>query len=407
MRFNRYLLILLLLFCSMLLSAPISAQDFGDYPSLPDDLIFISSYEVENEDGTTTDVSELALLDGGTLTYTSLGERLGVPLSWSPQGNKIAVGRFVAATDVRGVSEVAVCIITIADVHEVCIEETTNLHYDSRFDVTWSDDGQKIYFTTWKEGILRLLEADTTTGETVRIIYDSGYRGDEWGIVLLVSWTQNLSHIAIGVGRDYAKPGLLVNLETHEVVDMNELLQPYLYQTDEGVVAKHSSICGDTNPLGDQQVFSPLDNYFVGFVSITYDDERRDGGRYIIFDVEGNVIQTFEIHADYPPCPVWSKDESKLYIPIYVYTPVSDWQESGWLIYEYSFENDEFTIYSPANLEVGTTIIPSSDETHMVFRGYYFGGYAVYVVYPDGVIRRLCEDEHYCYYPLWRPDNDE
>jgi hypothetical protein len=231
MRTIKWLLIVLLMSSFAVFNPTVSSQP--EMPPPPADIVFMAATEKAWEVNGGSFV--LALLDADTMTITELyrsTEFALKPLSWSPHGDLLAVAR-ARYTDEPG--KVELCIITMAGSFQTCFEDKL-ASFDSREGntVTWSEDGTRVRFVTLKEPTWQLVEASVSTGETLRVIYETDFSERERWRRRPTVWTADLKYVGLEVGSP--SPGILINLETHEELDLNDVLQPYI---DEAVQQEH------------------------------------------------------------------------------------------------------------------------------------------------------------------------
>lgn len=285
-------------------------------------------------------------------------------VSWSPQGNKLAI-------TVMDSTHNKLCTLNRDGYLEICFEAESIV--DSGFlTVTWSSDGRYAYFVEYVESTAsRLVEVDVTTGATRRVVYTI-----ERTYAYTPTWTASLSHIAFNLGLgswDQDIPRLLVDLESNVEIDMRMLVPQSLVF------------------LGSCPLFSPLGSYLV----LLAEDKDNSAHALLVVDMEGKVrhiIQsTPEIHLDEPNCPVWNDDESILYFSDR--NGISKYVLANHVLA--SFHSGAVPIYDGFQLSPQGEAIVGFSEIQL----------QILVVDHESIVELLGEPYEFGLYPIWEPPN--
>jgi hypothetical protein len=381
------------------LSAPVGAQP--PIPPLPADLLFTTTLAAHGDyprnvilrvDAETLELSTFYL---DTEAYEL------APLSWSPQGDLLAVYRRMPPSDsARTLFPRQLCVLDRSGVLQRCLDDGPPMHYAGAilqdwqhyFPVEWRPDGQTIYFETEYPNAespggygRRIVEASVATGETL----------------------QDLNHLTVGFKNQYlggSNPTFIYDLTTVTQVDPATL------------VPDHTNMYWTCLP------FSPSGHFIAATVSYDLSEYAPEleppadfgnlrGDLLLLLDPQG-VAQHIIGEPEGSPttiwgeqCPGWQSDEQAIvflahnnlgqdYIMRYT---LADQQTTP--LYELSFgPGRERYAYSP--------LIPSPDGTHLAFTVRDNDPYAprqVAVLYPDGEIYRIPSPYRFGLYPLWVP----
>ena len=193
MRFLSKVLVFVILFVPMLRLNGTLAQT-SDTHTLPNDIVFIGCKERDCLS------NRLVYVPADTLEpveiYTDEAGGALRAISWSPQGDKLAVWHAYRDEDTLDFS-MKTCIITITGESQICFEDTPNA--DPQYvvyPVTWSDDGEQVYLVVEDDDGVSLVERDVATGETLRTLYQSRQRRPEQIFHANMIWSPDLQYIA-------------------------------------------------------------------------------------------------------------------------------------------------------------------------------------------------------------------
>ncbi len=337
------------------------------------------------------------------------------PLSWSPQGNLLAVYRILPPIDEAfTLFPRQLCILDRTGVLQRCLDDSPPMHYaggilqdwQHYFPVVWGTDGQSIYFETEypNEGSdsgygRRIVEASVVTGETLRVLYD-------YPEPYPVTLSPDLNHLVVGFKREYlgeGNPTFLYDLTTGEQIDPS------------GLVPDLTGMFWTCLP------FSPGGRYIaalVGYIVFEYvpdfelpaGEANMRGDLILLLDSQG-IAQHIVGKPEGSPatiwghyCPSWQPDEQAIVFLAY------DNQERDYIrrytladqqtttLYEFnSRPESERYAYAP--------LVPSPDGTYLAFTVSTERGWKrhVAVLYPDGEIRRISSLYRFGLFPLWVP----
>jgi hypothetical protein len=387
------------------------------YP-LPADLLFTASLTAGQGDYP-RDV--ILRVDAETLEitpfYTDTEAFEIMPISWSPQGNLLAVYRIMPAIDAtRPLYPRQLCVLDHAGVLQRCFNDTPLMYFaglpdrwqQHYYPVVWRADGQTIYFDTEypNENSLygygkRLIEASVLTGETLRVIY-------EYPDPYPISPSPDLSHALVGFGDLWGGPGtpaFLVDLTTGAQIDVASAVPS---------LTRLTSTCLPVSPKGNYVTVSA--EYDLATYAPDQDPTLNDGGGYllIILDMRGTIQGIIGQPDGYntlwsQDCPGWHPDEQAIYFW------ASDLGEAYTLgkayIMRYSLPDQQLTTlyelrdWPERESYIYEPLILSPDGTHIAFtvsNGPYEDR-LVAVLYPDGNIYRIPSPYRFGLYPLWVP----
>ncbi len=370
-------LLLIMVFCAIF-AVKVSPPDVKQSRTeLPSDLVFTMGILPEGS-ATSAIADTLVLLDARTLETREIYSADVVnlkPLSWSPDGEFLAVLHIYQSdtnSDISSTLPTNICVINMLGEVQSCVEATPPLYWytrpfliDYQFTVTWSPQGDRLYFVAESDSRWRLVEADVMTGETLRTVFETSTINEQ-GYVSALAWTPDLTYVATGVGFD-DQVTTLSNLVTNEQHTLSEI-----------VALNTGLVCPE---------FSPQGNYLSAIDEV--------GERIIIFDTElhtHHVIDDFGTeHPMSLMCPRWQADERVAYIPVFD-------QETGEnILLTYSLESSRWVD------QIQNTIIPpfevSHDGTHFAFSYWH----TIYILFPDGHLHDIGQEAHYFMYPVWRP----
>jgi hypothetical protein len=381
MKHQAYLFVVFVLI--QLISSPVRAEP-NSPRRLPADLVF-TGRSLDSE------TPVIALIDAVTLEVRPLyrdetASDLRV-MSWSPQGDAMAVLRIDQHYNERGAFPATLCILTIIGTLHTCLDERLPEYYaeapmliDYNYTVTWSADGDRVYFLAESADrqTRRLVEASVRTGKTLRTLYETAAY-DERFILNFFVWTSDPNYIAVGFGYDLDS-GILVNLNTLEQRSLSEIATSW--RADSNLTNRGGR---DFCPG-----FSPKGTYLTAI--------DWDAAQLAIFDTSlhiRHVIGNFDLEDPVISCPAWTTNETGIYFP------VRDLSQDITTIFHYSLETKQLTerfqgtVYPP--------FVFSPDMTHIAWIVHLLYASPIRVIYPDGEIRLFGQPFKHCYYPLWRP----
>jgi hypothetical protein len=378
-------------------------------PPLPADLLFTTT-TWKGEGDYPRDI--IVRVDAETLKVTPFyidADAFEImPISWSPQGDLLAIYRIMPALDeAYTLFPRQLCILDRSGVLLRCLDDGPPMHYagfpdhnwQHYYPVAWGPDGRTIFFDTeyaTDESPFgygrRLVEASVLTGETLRVLYD--YPGP-----YPVTLSPDLNHIAVGFGGQWKvnNPAYLLDLASGARLDVPELV-PHL--------TKLSWACLPFSPLGNY--ITVRSGYRLAVYAPTQEQTYDDGSLLLILDTQG-IIQGTIGEPDgpdtlqYQDCPGWQTNQQAIVFYAFGYErgailrySLPDQQLTT--LYELKdWPERESTVYSP--------LIPSPDGTHValtVSDGPYEDR-QVAVLYPDGEIYRIPSPYRFGLYPLWVP----
>ena len=303
----------------MSVATPAEAQRSA--PLLPADLLFTStesgSYGFWPQTPRNVIVRVDAFTRDATPFYTDEQASYVIPLSWSPQGDLLAFYRLIPQEDnyIR-----QLCLLSREGVLLRCFEaappsRTGYPRFDTeRYVVTWSVDGRRAYFVTEcaePKPIPHqrcLVEADTTTGQTLRVLYALEYPTPTPFV-----WTPRRDVLLIGAGEEWlwqaGAPPVLFDVSAEDVLlDLSTIVPPH-------------AIPDRVSPY-----LSPQGTYvevFVHYDLLDYNPWQLDRNVYgptlsamLVVDRRGEVRATWGEPENALPVPValgWGDDERTLY----------------------------------------------------------------------------------------------
>lgn len=354
--------------------------------TLPNDLVYVA---VEHGEKIGDFTEMILLVDANTLEATPIyqGEPTHElkPLAWSPDGNLLAIADIqpdLASDGEYNARVVKLCMASLLGSPIRCFQDHLSHYYNTspqtsleQLCVSWSPDGNKIYFVTEDKTTKRLLEADVATGETIRTLYETA--SDIDNIPAILAWSPLLDYVADGTGL-MERTGRLVNLNTGETYGFTDLVTPYGYGLRSEMPQGSGYVCTG---------FSPLGTYLVAI------DEVAE--QVLITDTELNVLYRIDDlgvkGSTRLLCPVWSLDEQALYI----HAANSDTGQIS--LFMYSLSERKLELHSQDTVYYPFTLSP--DKTYFAFKNHIW----VDVISPDGAIIRFGTPQQPAIYPLWRP----
>jgi len=391
------------------------AEPRSQIPPLPADLLFTTT-TAEGDVDYPRDI--IVRVDADTLEvspfYVDDTADEVIPISWSPQGDLLAVYRLMPAIDdAHTLFPRQLCVLNRAGVLQGCMDDSPPMYnggdpqsWQHYYPVAWGADGQTIYFDTEyvNENSLygygkRLIEADVATGETLRIVY-------EYPDPYPIAPSPDLRHALVAFGLLWGGPPvpvLIVDLTTGAQLDVTTAVPSLtsLYMT-----------CLPASPQGHYVTVSA--EYDLATYAPDQDPTLNDGRGLllVVLDMQG-AIQGIIGQPDgndtlwSQDCPGWQPDEQAIYFW------ASDSQ--GAYIMRYSLPDQQLTtlytlrrwperesyIYGP--------LIVSPDGTHVALTvsDDPYADPLVAVLYPDGEIYRIPSPYRFGLYPLWVPPLEE
>lgn len=381
------------------------------YP-LPADLLFTASLTAGQGD-----YSRDAILrvDAETLEvtpfYTDTEAFEVMPISWSPQGDLLAVYRIMPAIDdAFTLFPRQLCVLDRAGVLQRCFNDTPPMYFaglpdrwqQHYYPVVWGADGQTIYFDTEypNENSLygygkRLIEATVLTGETLRVVY-------EYPDPYPISLSPDLSHALVGFGGLWggpSTPALLVDLTTAAQLDVASAVPDLtsLYMT-----------CLPASPNGNYVVVNA--EYDLATYAPDQDPTLNygEGNLLIILDMQGAIQGIIGQPDGYntlwsQDCPGWQPDEQAIYFW------ASDLEKA--YIMRYSLPDQQLaTLYElrdwperESNVYEPLIVSPDGNYIALTVSNDPYEDRLVAVLYPDGNIYRIPSPYRFGLYPLWVP----
>jgi hypothetical protein len=312
-------------------------------------------------------------------------------LTWSPHGNLLAVVKLYSTSDLTTVVS-SICILDIEGHLQRCMDDEPVklknwlLHLDlEAYYVTWSADEKYIYFVTENinasenRSVRRLIEADVQTGKTTRTLYQIESIAHP-GEAPVIRWTSDLSTLLIsvtGVGGSRANLPKIVNLQTHETVELA------LDRNYDAVLCPDFSLSG----------------MYLSVINVR--------GQILIYDNHGKIAHKVNIPVKtsnvYVPCPVWSDIEDTFYVYAterFDTTYTSD-------LYAYSLNENKLERYLPLE---NTYLVDKSNmayhEGYLAFEAFTpdEGKGLLAIIYPDKEISLIIRGGFVALaHPIWKP----
>jgi hypothetical protein len=319
---------ILLLFCSLPRIGNVSSQI--PTATLPADLFFTTGEAIDNTNWIMSDRNVLARVDAETLEvapfYYDEQAKLIKAISWSPQGDLLAIYLRFPSSDSPIGARNQLCLVNRSGVLKTCFEATPPVYGEvENYNVSWSEDGQKAYFVAGQENASQehdvLVEADVITGRTIRMVYDYPHE-----VNLSLSWTPTITHVITNAGAfEEDLPRLLIDLETGQSIDLKAVVpEPAVF----------SSACLHFSTKGT----------YLTIKAETFIENTVSRKELILLDKNGQIHAVIDESSgfgpmDYLGCPVWQEDEEAFYL---VGIPLPDHES---YIFKYSLSS---TLYSQA-----------------------------------------------------------
>ncbi len=327
-RFYLYLFSLLMLCLSMGVS-PDRLHAQTDSP-LPDDLLF--STGSVNADGLPQAHNILARLDAATgqvsTFYTDESAVYLKALRWSPDGDRLAYVR--AEYDGRHYPA-QLCLLSRDGEAQGCFDDAPVGYFsvNAPNEITWSPDGDRLYYVGGDETVRRLLEADVTSRKTLRVVYEYPVPENQRSNPPALAWTDDLAYLTIGAGDktrvQRGMPVLLLALDSGQTIDLAHL--PGTEGSSLFVVCPF---------------FSPRGSYLTAY---NFDvPETPAAPQFLIVDKQGSIVSAIKPTAPLnvlpTSCPTWQTDEAAFYFPLSQGTPAS----STLRILKYALDSQQFSV---------------------------------------------------------------
>lgn len=347
----------------------------------------------ENSDGDRQQYETIGIVDTDTRDVSVFYEDSSTiylrPLSWSPDGRLLAILRIhdELALDDEGEpmmnsARTSICIVNESGVLQTCLESPTTPYWyiapayiDHDIYTTWSEDSRYIYFVSDGYDTISLVEADVTTGETVRTLFETG-RATENDLYNVIVWSADLTYVATGVAF-HDVSGEVINLSTGESYALDAIVKPYDGFRD-SAPENGGYVC---QSFSDSGYLTAIDESTPAIIIFAPD--------LIIYQ----IIDDFNIPSPaYVSCPVWSDN--------YLYFTVFNQENFTNIFYRYSLVDQTLdtrfvnVIYAPFTV--------SPDETRVA---YGLRGVMRLVKLKSGAKSYIYDyPEHTYSYPVWKPD---
>ena len=295
---------------------------------LPADLLFTIPHPSENNSWTEAD-DRLMRVDAQTgqirpfyIEQAPVGQLWA--LSWSPQGDRLAFLRTYPDPEARFFPR-ELCILDRDGQLQGCMEDRPPMYLaysgeDRDYEVVWSDDGERLYFSAERDISATasdrvIVEADVSTGKTLRTLYTYSYDPDLGQISSALAWSPHPDTVLVGGGDTWGNrevmhaPVMLVDLATGRETHIPALLPEHMTL---GYVCPH---------------FSPRGTYVSLYASYNLDAYNPWGlptlmhnfYQLLLMDKGGRVLArlaepTDEGFIQFWGCPTWEPDEQAFYV---------------------------------------------------------------------------------------------
>ncbi len=302
------------------------------------------------------------------------------PLDWSPNGDLLAVAFY--SSDLTPSTQI--CILTRQAQLQTCLEDAPSYFLisfsssegeDYLYHVSWSSDEKKVYFVSGNGYIYRLVEGDTHSGKTLRILY-SGH--DSIEDFTSYSWTKTLDYLIVGAG-DRAR---VLHSGTASLLRLSASSSSVPLSNIE--LVKNVSVQGDNSSGSALRIrrlapcpFSPKTNS-IPFYEITSFGLKVS--QFTLSDKTGsrtqNVLQqTAAVHVP-QNCPSWQADEKAFYFSYSVFDDITG-QPISTIIDKYTFGTGQTTDYfNGTNLPaLSSPLVVSPDTNYLAYDTFFNPGY--------------------------------
>ncbi len=226
-------------------ATPLKKAHAGDRP-LPTSLLFTTG---EFTAGEVFKRNMLVLQQADTLEtalfYQDKDAELVRALSWSPTGELLAIYRVLPADDGNKTSMPRqLCLLDRTGKLKRCFDETPPRYTsypdepETHYPISWSADGSRIYFLSehvlgTNHVVRRIVEADVSTGQTLRTLYEQEANAATHTLPAPVSWAAPLQTVVVGVSvqwdewRGYGQSIYLLDLNFGQVrLELPEVMPP-------------------------------------------------------------------------------------------------------------------------------------------------------------------------------------
>ena len=386
-----------------LILSPIAASDRLQAQSvLSGDLLFTTGQL--NANGIPGSRNILARLDRRTgqaiAWYSDPSAVYLKAVSWSPQGDLLA---FVRAEFDGKRYPAQLCLLNRSGARQRCFTDTP-VGYSSVYNdylVTWSGDGKRLYFASGDDKTRRLIEAEVSTGRTLRVLYEYDLQDNELENPPVLAWTNDLSYLTLGAGDNtrvqQGLPVFMVDLKTQQRIDLVHIRG-----------ASGSSlfvVC---------PYFSPQGMYLTAY---NFDvPETPAIPQFLILDKQVNILSIVKPSAPFNAspqgCPAWQKDENAFYFDVAQATE----QASTLSIVKYTLQSRQFMWYFQsgalndlAEATVNSHLSLSPDEAFLAFVSPFDPGVKlgtqVTIISATGGLQRYRLPFRFSSDPIWIPQN--
>ena|SRR5579859_6874942 len=322
------------------------------------------------------------------------------PLKWSPQGDLLAIFRIQKYAGGTPIDQLPLqlCLVDRKGVLQVCFDDKPSAISSGAGDLQdqlstpdWSATGDKFYFVARSDQTVRLVEADTKTGHSLRTLYQ--HTGNPVPIII---WTRNLHYVAVGVGERDLKPypaASLTNLQTNTNLDLNALIPKN---------AVDRIICPN---------FSRSSSYITAIANVGSSDVIQS--ELLIFDKQGTIKNTLGPTTAFGhlvmACPTWRHDEQTLY-----FYAKSD-QDVSAAIFKYTLQTKKLSVVYRLPQDIASNpdstrrdifppIVLSTDEKQLAFESADNPVFSVIKIADEtGKSARVEGSFHFTQYPVWIP----
>jgi hypothetical protein len=389
------ILLLLLSICIPLKSLAQSSE------ALPADLIFSTGLS------TTSQAELLVRVNARTSEITPFYIADGVSINalrWSPQGH------FLAILEIPVQGEPHICILKRDGILHVCFDRGVSQYAFSdlseNYPLTWSNDEQRVYFLVEDQRVFSLVEADISTGQIARTVYQMPAPYTE--APPLIYWSSSLDYIAVyhlnmPYVSDYAdiietRRVSLIDLHTNQQVELDN------FDADLGYLF----FCRGFSPSGNYLAARVYSDPGLAAYSVT---EPRlstlailDRQGHIVSAIDQNQLKQYAV--TWTHCPTWEENEEALY-----FLGGNDANQRS--IFKYTLSTHTLSEYKSLafELEAGIPADPfvlSPDQTAAAFYFMHSIEFSeIAVLLPNGEIIRLNDPYSWGVHPIWMPPQME
>jgi hypothetical protein len=283
-----------------------SASGTAIRPSINYDLLFLSiDYETVSERTSIGKIYKWSSKTDAIESWSKYKNDVSVmPLSMSNNQKLVAVG----LGNMNGMSN-QICILFITGENLSCLEWQLGLYPSDFYQrLKWSTDDAKLtFFDHW--ATYQLVESDTLTGKTIRIVYEYAFEG----VHRQQDWTHDLKQILMGTNdvlhplTDYP----LITIDQNGKIVLQQIV-PIIKQNN--TEARVQDVDQTTLTICP---FSPKDSYVVAYDSKAYSQDKV-AQEFIVYNRQNmsKKITLYYNEKSFPlpqECPVWKSDESGFY----------------------------------------------------------------------------------------------